>query len=464
MNEIDSDASSQGQTERKVIVNTSSPQELVDDALFETSNPEGSEGERSGLGTSDHGCCESDVVCQCGQLICNSPGKSEDEGASYSEDLEHCLLPSYYHYLSCQARGTFPLEKLPPEIRRIIFRFAMPDDRARPLHSFVHDWNDPCDYYVGEDGVGPLYRSTARDRIPTNLFRTSSTISAEAIRILYNDTFLRLDVSPFGIHARGLFTDSLQSWDNHQVLGEWKPFDCMRNYHLNIKANAFSKYIRDGGCHRHPPDFETGLEEIQEWLRLICDEISAHNIIKYLRVTAPCECALKEARLIPEDLSSVLDLSKPLKRLRLATPVRVSLHHDVYGHGSESQCTRKQCLELSRRLKADVGRLCGENLSREEAIWKDLKLEVQAEKHSREFLRGIKGYGWSDIERNFELEEVWMCLNGGSNCWYVYGEGEPDGGVSIMFDKAVQYTLAQLAESEAEIKRFKVMELVKRYL
>ncbi|KAL9010267.1 MAG: hypothetical protein Q9173_004786 [Seirophora scorigena] len=166
--------------------------------------------------------------------------------------------------------------------------------------------------------------------IPVNLFRVSKAISAEAIRVFYNETCFCMGVTPFRIRNREAVTRRLDSFTNHAVLAEWRPFKCMRNYHLNIKSSPVAEWFDPIGMYifKGPPTYEDGTPRIKEWLRLIADELVNHGLIQNLTITAPCNCAQKAAGRVPGNMSTVVDLFAPLKRICVPGFVSISFHHD----------------------------------------------------------------------------------------------------------------------------------------
>ncbi|KAL8989294.1 MAG: hypothetical protein Q9177_001791 [Variospora cf. flavescens] len=168
------------------------------------------------------------------------------------------LSRSYRHQVTCTPTTPFPFEKLPPEIRSIIILFSMPDDPTRPLHSREHNWNNKYDCSFAEDFEMPA----PAERIPTSLFQVNKALSAEALRVFHHETYIRLDVVPWGLRARGGVTTHLESFTHHAILATWRPFICMRNYHLNTKSSSVvesihSRYI---DIYQDSPTYEEGRE------------------------------------------------------------------------------------------------------------------------------------------------------------------------------------------------------------
>lgn len=139
---------------------------------------------------------------------------------------------------------------------------------------------------------------------------------------------------------------------------------------------------------------------------MISDELSARSIIQNLTITAPCHCALKKAKLIPEDEAAILDLLSPLKRIDVPKAVKISLHNDVRGKGIQSPCPETACRDLTSTIQASIGRLDGEPLSGQEAEWKKAKdlLSVDKEKAKEEGQE--YDYDWQGVH------EIWNCLTG----------------------------------------------------
>ncbi|KAI4131407.1 MAG: hypothetical protein LQ338_001234 [Usnochroma carphineum] len=370
----------------------------------------------------------SPTPCECGYVSYDSDyGSSENEYSSEDDDYYYGgrrsvledgrLSRSYRHHVTCEAKDPFSFEKLPPEIRSMIFRFLMPDDRTRPLHSREYDWNDKYDCYFTEDFVERVASAAA---IPTSLFRVNKAVSAEALRLLHNETFFRMDITPFGVYGRGGSTKYLSSFTNHKVLAKWKAFKCMRNYHLNLKSSSIREtfHPRAEDIYRDPRTYEDGAERIKEWLRLICDELVANGIIQNLTITAPCKCAQKAARRVPKDERTMVDLFSPLKRISLPNSVSISLHDDRKKRkGIQDSCRKAECLGLAQTLQASIGRLQGEPLSEREATWKEIKSLKQRDESMMKNGARMNGYDWRDWADS-GIEHVWACLNGRRSEWY----------------------------------------------
>ncbi|KAL8788924.1 MAG: hypothetical protein Q9213_001447 [Squamulea squamosa] len=383
-----------------------------------------------------------------------------------SEDDTGNLSAAYLHFVET-AEGPFPLEKLPPEIRRMIFRFAMPDDRARPLHSLEHDWNDENDCYtsgyeVSEDESDddsedethsrPYDRTRVLKRvpeIPTSLFIASRLISTEILDILYRQCYYRLDIFPFGIRARGGLTNSLEDWDTHEVLAQWRPMQHMKNFHLNVKSNAYRYFIVpdvDGaGSHRSkdPDYYEDGAERIKEWLHLVSDQLSGNCSIRNVIVTAPCMCALEEADLVPCSRSCIVDLYAPLQRIQenVNNLIQVSVHDDQDGRGMENPCLKPQCIELSEKIQKMITQPQGEHTNHREATWRDLKGRVhRAEKRRQRF----PDIHWPHVDGS-GIAEVWECLNGHGEEW-------------ATFEEAVKESWVRLSDFETKLDEIQARE------
>lgn len=206
----------------------SADEELNDnDSPDEELNDDDSAGEElsdNDLADTDYSLGGSDDqdACECGYI---SDAESYDEDYDYEGDSDSSeedygnLSRSFRHYVGCAAKQAFRLKDLPQEIRLMIFRFAMPDDRTLPLHAPAHDWNDRYDsHYSGYEGFSKLLKRP--EVIPRSLFRIES-ISSEALSVFDNEVYFRMDISPFGIRVRGARTGALEEFDNHQRLAQW---------------------------------------------------------------------------------------------------------------------------------------------------------------------------------------------------------------------------------------------------
>ncbi|KAL8835777.1 MAG: hypothetical protein Q9170_003171 [Blastenia crenularia] len=363
------------------------------------------------------------VPCTCGYINDGNEHHSSEErysnrlyGNSYTSRWyslrDGNLSSSYRHHVTCKAKASFPFKDLPPEIQSMILRFLMPDDRNEPLHSQESDPDDGIDLFNINE---PVVAKPIPALIDTGLFQVDRAISAEALRIFHHQTFVRMDVTPFGIRAREGLTGKLGSFANHKVLAGWKFFNCMRNYHLNIKSSSVRRTygLGDLSSYLDPRDYKDGADRIREWLRLICDELVTNNIIQNLTITAPCRCAQEVAKRIPKDDSLVADLFTPLKRIRLPNTVLISFHHDEEKKkGASNPCLQPQCLALAHVVRASIGQPQGQPLDEREAIWKDIKsLKYDNDNLAR---NGNRSCGYDGTDRHqldFSIQIIWKCLN-----------------------------------------------------
>ncbi|KAI4088669.1 MAG: hypothetical protein LQ344_005907 [Seirophora lacunosa] len=366
---------------------------------------------------------------------------------SCDKNTDGKLSRSYRHRVTCTAKGPFPFEKLPPEIRAMIVRFSLPDDRAQPLHFREENWNKEHDCSFN-DYFGILQQREARaEVIPVSLFRVNKALSAEAIRVFHNETYFRIDVDPFEIHTRGAVARRLESFTNHAVLAEWTPFKYMRNYHLNIKP-SFSAVVQwfdpvVMNIFEIPCPYEDSTETIREWLRLVADELMSRGIIRNLTITAPCNCALKAAGQVPRNVSTVDDLLAPLKRICVPGSVSISFHHDKWEkQGDQNPCRKPGCLSLAQRVQASIGRLEGEPLSEREAAWKEVKSFKRHDGGMRKYGDYMEACCWGQW-MDAKTKDVWVCLNGRG--FEVYDEDTE----SDSFERAVRCFHRTRAEVDA---------------
>ena len=367
-------------------------------------------------------------ACECGYVSGYEYDNEYDSDDYWSDDYYlivktlNNLTRSFEHSISCPAKGPFPIEKLPREIRLKIFRFAMPDDRMKPLHEKAHDWNNRYDSVYGKHACpDPEDFPTQGQRIPTSLFLVSKMISLEALTVFNNDVYFRMDISSFGIQARGYQTSHLECFDNHEKLATWRPFKCMRNYHLNIKSNRFCVGFNAKSGTEYIESYDEAAGKIKEWLRIVADELSERSIIRKLTVTAPCRCALNKGRFYkgrfgPKDDAAILDIFKPLKRIHMPNEVRISLQYDRCKRGMQESCAEPACVDLLDTIQTSIGRLEGEPLSEQEATWKAVKEELSHEsKIIEEYQRECPRrdiYDPLDYNSSWERNDVFECLNG----------------------------------------------------
>ncbi|KAL8655462.1 MAG: hypothetical protein Q9210_000860 [Variospora velana] len=163
-------------------------------------------------------------------------------------------------------------------------------------------------------------------------------------------------------------------------------------------------------------------------------------------------CAQKAARRVPIEESTVMDLLAPLKRIRVPGSVTISIHNNgTREEGDQRPCRKSDCLALAQRVRANIGRLEGEPLSEQEAIWREIKSLHQHDIETSE--SGVRDheYYWG-IWGDSGIEDVWECLDEPT----FDGNGE---NVNEAFENAVQYFHTQRAESEKKrLERKKTYE------
>ena len=352
--------------------------------------------------------------CECGYVSHDSDWDSSSDDESeydcYSQRSEDDgFSRSYRHYVNCRAdKEPFPLEKVPPEVRRMIFRLAMPDDRFEPLHESEYDWNDKYDgRMLGFDDC--MEEKTEPQAIPDSLFEVRGFIANEALAVFHNEVYFRMDISPFGIRTRDHLTDYLENFKNHEKLAKWTEFQTRRKYHLNIKSNAV-RWAGGRDVYQDPCSYKDGSYRIKEWIRLVSDELLAKDIIQTLIITAPCRCALKAAGLFPKNETRIFDLFRPLERIHVLNPVILSLHDDRSKTGIENPCTKPACLHLTHNIQAQLGRLNGKQLSNREATWKDCKLRYLEDKRLEKKAPHNQGSFYDNLYT--DIESVWQTLSG----------------------------------------------------
>ncbi|KAL8876828.1 MAG: hypothetical protein Q9192_008794, partial [Flavoplaca navasiana] len=389
--------------------------------------------------------------CECGYISHESDWDNSSDAESEYDFLGqrldyHGLSRSYRHYVTCRAnKEPFPLEKLPPEVRRVIFRLTMPDYRFEPLHVSEYDWNDKYDGRISgfDDCMEEQWEPQA---IPHSLFVVQGFMANEALAVFHKDVYFRMDISPFGIRTRDHLTHHLKNFKNHEELAKWTEFQTRRKYHLNIKSNT-GRWTGGGDAYEDAYSYKLGSCRIKEWVRLISDELFAKDIIQTLVITAPCRCALKAARVLPENETSIFDLFTPLKRTRVPNPVILSLHDDLGMTGIENPCSEPACLQLKHDIQAQLGRLDGEPLNEREAIWKDCKLRYHNDAKLEKKAPSNKDSLYDDLYG--DIVSVWGALSG------IYSR-------ETTFEEAVQYFHKRLDEREQAREMMRRIEREKR--
>ncbi|KAI4218392.1 MAG: hypothetical protein L6R36_008978 [Xanthoria steineri] len=303
---------------------------------------------------------ESPKPCECGYVSYDSDWDSSSDDEPESDCLgypseDDGLSKSYRHYVTCRAnKEPFPLERLPPEIRLMIFRLAMQDERFRPLQELGCDSDDKhVGRMFGFDDA--MEQRTALQARQYSLLKVQGFIANEARAVFHNEVYFRMDISPFGISSRPHLTDHLENFDKDDKLAPWTELQNHRHYHLNIKSNAV-RWVCRRDATQDPVSYEHGSFRVKEWIRLVSDELLANTILRHLTITAPCRCALEAAGRLPKDEASILDLFTPLKRIRVPNPVVLSLYYDICQNGIEHPCSKFACLQSSHDIQAMLSR------------------------------------------------------------------------------------------------------------
>ena len=254
----------------------------------------------------------------------------------------------------------FPLERLPPEIRLMIFRLAMPDERFQPLQELECDSDDK---HVGRmlDFDDAMKKRTVLHARQYSLLKVQGFIANEALTAFHNEVCFRMDISPFGISSRPHLTDHLENFDKDEKLAPWTELQNHRLYHLNIKSNAV-RWVCRRDATQDPVSYEHGSVRVKEWIRLVSDELLANSIIRHLTITAPCRCALEAAGRLPKDEASIFDLFTPLKRIRVPNPIVLSLHSDVFKKWNRASLLQVRMSPIIARYSRNARQIAGESL------------------------------------------------------------------------------------------------------
>ncbi|KAI4194893.1 MAG: hypothetical protein LQ350_007512 [Teloschistes chrysophthalmus] len=185
-----------------------------------------------------------------------------------TSDSEKCPPP--------ELPTTFPIQRLPTEIRLHIIRVAMPQCGLRPTPRPEEDFS-PSDSACQAYAASVLQEDTT----PLRLLTLNKAIFAEAAEIFYKGTTLHIDITAQQVRFLNT-TLEMRRFPSHQTLTELSLFTRMQHYHLDIRFMKISK-----NTSHYIPNVTT---TIKESIRLIADALSQNPNIKTHTVAVPYYC------------------------------------------------------------------------------------------------------------------------------------------------------------------------------
>ncbi|KAL8885691.1 MAG: hypothetical protein Q9215_006487 [Flavoplaca cf. flavocitrina] len=302
------------------------------------------------------------------------------------------------------ASTSFPLEKLPPELQRMVFQAALPPHCLRPkpfeigsrqadrLRVYKWDANQNEFRRLNEDDVfftyllelelEKEYGYTVDLMSPLNLLRVSKTVAATARSICYDDVPMVINIA-LG-YLQFLQTDILdeEEFPTYKDFAHIEHFKALRHFQLD-----FNWYDRWWNSEFQKPRSENDIgwwRQPKEWLRTVRDLLAANSRIEKLSVRLPCFCSLETAELVAQAEIAMTDLLEPLKQLRVRDSVHFiwqrtpddesqTLSPGANKMKASHHCTTGMGEDMVQFLEKSLSRLNGEELSPQEQTWKNIK-------------------------------------------------------------------------------------------
>lgn len=272
----------------------------------------------------------------------------------------------------------------------MVLSFTMPQHGLLPTES-SRFWDLDPDY---------------QNAIPSSLFLVNKAMSANARDILKKEVYLVIELSPemsmsFGrITFLNTYLRDRGKFLSHRTLAHVGHFKHMSNFELDLMTDRFDPwwFMEEGVA---APIVEC--ERYKESLRLICDTLATYNDqIQHLVIQVPCLCRLKNTAMAHLAESMLLDFLGPLRRLRVAKPISFRITHkdddDAWDPVTRDPLRTEG---LVQTFEANFGRLLGEELSKEEETWKEIKAMDRAQlKTAGINMKDVLGALWSVLIRN----------------------------------------------------------------
>ncbi|KAL8963119.1 MAG: hypothetical protein Q9193_000573 [Seirophora villosa] len=248
--------------------------------------------------------------------------------------------------------ASFRFHDLPKELQLMIIHHAIPQHGLIPFNSprlrYLGDWN---------------YSNS----LPSSLFRVNKMISAQVQALVQKEVYLVINVSPgtgqrYGSMVSFLQTQllSVQELPSHLAFANVGHFQKLRNFELDLMS-----------ARRYPwKRIQNDCRAYKERFRLIGDILSTFNDdIQHLTINLPCLCGINAPEAFQTIEACILDFLAPLRRLRVAKPIAFKIYRK---HIVQDDSRMERLLHI---LEEHFGRLTGEELSFEEAAWRDIKAE-----------------------------------------------------------------------------------------
>ncbi|KAL9011959.1 MAG: hypothetical protein Q9173_003232, partial [Seirophora scorigena] len=237
--------------------------------------------------------------------------------------------------------------ELPTELQLMIIRRAIPQHGLLPFASlrlgYLDDWNYP-------------------NSIPSSLFRVNKMISAEAQAMKNTISFLKTQLL------------NVRQFPCHLAFANVGHFQKLRNSELDQMTEHVRPWER----------IEADSREYKERFRLVRDILSTSNDdIQHLSITLPCLCGIDTPESVQTAEACLLGFLAPLRRLQVAKPIAFRVDHIQHGRFHKTIVQNDFRTEhLLHMLEEHFGRLTGEDLTGEEAVWRDIKAKDRTQLHA----------------------------------------------------------------------------------
>lgn len=233
----------------------------------------------------------------------------------------------------------FPLERLPPELQRMVFQAALPPHCLRPKSLLFGSRQSDRLWWSKWDATNNEFKTVDEDDAffsylrelekeyeytvdfisPLNLLRVSKTVAATARSICFEDVPIVINIAPGYLQfLQTTIIDELE-FPTYKDFTHFEHFMALRHFELDF--NLYESWWNLEFQKPRITNNNAWWRQPKEWLRTVCDLLAANNHIEKLSVRLPCFCSLETAELVAQAEVAVTDLLEPLKRLRVRDPV-----------------------------------------------------------------------------------------------------------------------------------------------
>ena len=288
---------------------------------------------------------------------------------------------------------SFPFERLPLELQRVVICEALPNHLLRPRRppKGVHTgrsnyWDLKINDHWGEEKESSfaVYLDSLKDateeirhsKASLNLLLVNKKVATMTRSIYDNEIPLVINIHPMCFHFLERIVNENFYYPTYVAdLPRYPHFRQLHNFELNF--NHDPTWWRSCLGERHgPPGDHVWLKkgdpghwwkQMKGWVQIICDTLSKYAIIDRLTIYLPCLCRLKTVELVAEAETAMIDLLSPLRQLTVARDVKfIWLHRDTTDWKAANRrkfyCCHSENLgrDLVRTLQTKFGRLNSE--------------------------------------------------------------------------------------------------------